>query len=369
MGKWFSRLVLLPLSKLYGLGAYVRNKCFDWHILKEHSFDIPVICVGNLSAGGTGKTPHVEFLVGALSQKYRLAVLSRGYRRSTKGFIMAGRTSTPRDIGDEAYQMYQKFGKSSKIAVCENRVAGIQELLRLRPDLEMIILDDAFQHRYVKPFFSIVIAEYNRPIYKDRLLPYGRLRESHRGLNRADALIVSKCPQNMSAWDFREMSNNYQLFPYQHLYYSRFAYRPLEPVFPDVATEVPYLDWLDSADTILAVAGIGNPRPFVRHIKSHRAKVKVDIYPDHHNYSRKDIEHLLERFNSMKGKKKILVTTEKDAVRLANNPYFPYEMKASTYYLPVEVEFDYTFQNPPPLVSVIERELMRSRADGPLKQN
>lgn len=363
MGKLLSNLILLPCSKLYGMGTYVRNKMFDWKILKEHSFNVPVISVGNIAAGGTGKTPHVEYLVENLSKSHRIAVLSRGYRRNTKGFIIAGRTSTPRDIGDEAYQMYQKYGSVAKIVVCEDRVAGIAEIIRLDPKIDLIILDDAFQHRYVKPLISIVVSEYNRPIYRDALLPYGRLRENARGINRADMVIVSKCPAEMRPWDYRQVINDYELFPSQHLFFSHFDYRPLQPVFPDVAVEVPYLDWLDEGDSILALAGIGNPRPFVRKIKSYEAKVKVDIFDDHHNYTRKDIDYIHERFKSLKGRRRMIVTTEKDAVRLANNPYFPYELKAATFYLPIEVAFN-KHDDSPSIINLIEKELRQATAAG-----
>ncbi len=337
----------------------MRNKFFDWKVLKEVGFDVPVITVGNIAVGGTGKTPHVEYLVGAFRRNRKVAVLSRGYRRNTKGFIIAGRTSTPRDIGDESYQIYHKFKGEVTVAVCEDRVFGIRELMRLDPGLEMIILDDAFQHRYVKPAVSIVITEYNHPLSEDRMLPYGRLREPARGINRADIVIVAKCPAGMTPWDYRSVINDYNLFPSQHLFFSHYAYQPLQPVFPDVATSVPYLDWLSSGDSILAVAGIGNPRPFVRHLKSFGAKVKVDIFADHHQYNKKDIEYLLERYKSLKGKQRIIVTTEKDAVRLAANPYFPHELKAVSYYLPIQVEFE----NPggeQPLETVIEKALSNS---------
>ncbi len=363
MGKLLSKLVLLPCSKLYGMGTYIRNKLFDWKIIEAHTFEVPVICVGNIAAGGTGKTPHVEYLVEHLSAHHRIAVLSRGYRRNTKGFIIAGRTSTPRDIGDEAYQMFQKYGSHARIVVCEDRAFAIHELMRLDPSLDLIILDDAFQHRYVKPLISIVVSEYNRPIYRDSLLPYGHLRESKRGIYRADMLIVSKCPAGMQPWDYRQVINDYELFPYQRLFFSHFDYRPLEPVFPDVAVEVPYLDWLDSGDSILAIAGIGNPRPFIRKIKSYEAKVKVDIFDDHHNYTRKDIDYIRERFDSLKGKRRIIVTTEKDAVRLANNPYYPYELKASTFYLPIRVEFN-RHDDSPPIIEVIEKELRQAGYTG-----
>ncbi len=354
-----AKMVLLPCSKLYGGVTYMRNKFFDWKVLKEVGFDVPVITVGNIAVGGTGKTPHVEYLVGAFRRNRKVAVLSRGYRRNTKGFIIAGRTSTPRDIGDESYQIYHKFKGEVTVAVCEDRVFGIRELMRLDPGLEMIILDDAFQHRYVKPAVSIVITEYNHPLSEDRMLPYGRLREPARGINRADIVIVAKCPAGMTPWDYRSVINDYNLFPSQHLFFSHYAYQPLQPVFPDVATSVPYLDWLSSGDSILAVAGIGNPRPFVRHLKSFGAKVKVDIFADHHQYNKKDIEYLLERYKSLKGKQRIIVTTEKDAVRLAANPYFPHELKAVSYYLPIQVEFE----NPggeQPLETVIEKALSNS---------
>lgn len=338
-----AKMVLLPCSKLYGGITYTRNKLFDMHLLKQVDFDVPVVSVGNLAVGGTGKTPHVEYLIRAFRRKRHLAVLSRGYRRKTKGFIIAGRTSTPSDIGDESYQIYHKFGGDVVVAVCEDRVFGIRELMRLDPTIDMIILDDAFQHRYVHPAASIVITEYNHPLNEDRMLPYGRLREPARGINRADIVIVSKCPANMTPWDYRETVNRYNLFPSQHLFFSHYAYQPLCPVFPDIATSVPYLDWLTSADSILAVAGIGNPRPFVRHLKSFGANVKVDIFADHHQYTKKDIVYILGRYKQLKGKQRIIITTEKDAVRLAANPYFPHELKAVTYFLPIEVEFAHPY--------------------------
>lgn len=337
---WLAKAVLLPCSKVYGVITYLRNKLFDWNALKGVEFDIPVICVGNLAVGGTGKTPHVEYLINSFRNSRRIAVLSRGYRRATKGFIMAGRTSTPQDIGDESYMIYHKFGGGITVAVCEDRVAGIRELRRLDPKIDMIILDDAFQHRYVKPTVSILITEYNHPLSEDHMLPYGRLREPARGLNRADIVVVAKCPDSLKPIDYRVAINDYNLFPSQYLFFSHFSYKPLAPVFPDVATGVPYLDWLTRGDSVLAVAGIGNPRPFVRYIKSFGARVKVDIFPDHHQYSKKDIDYLMDRYKSMKGEQRIIITTEKDAVRLAANPYFPHELKAMTYFLPIEVEFN-----------------------------
>ncbi len=334
-----SKLVLLPCSKVYGMVTYMRNKFFDWGLLKQHEFDVPVVVVGNLTAGGTGKTPHVEYIVSALRHSHHIAVLSRGYKRRTKGFVLATSRSNPRDIGDEAYQIYHKFNGEVVMAVCEDRVKGIEELLRIDPNINLIVLDDAFQHRYVKPRAAIVITDYGRPVYEDKLLPYGRLRESVRGLNRADIVVMAKCPEDMKQIDYRLVSKHLELYPCQNLFFSRFAYQNLVPLFPDYVRSVPFLDYMSVKDNVLAVAGIGNPRPFIRYLKSFRPKVKVNIFPDHHNYTRKDIELLVERYHSMRGENRIIVTTEKDAVRLVCNPYFPHELKAVTFYLPIEVEF------------------------------
>lgn len=317
----------------------MRNQFFDWHILPQHEFNVPVVVVGNLAVGGTGKTPHTEYIVEALRHNYHIAVLSRGYKRSTRGFVMATPYSKPRDIGDESYQMYQKFNHKVTVAVCEDRVHGIKELLRLDPKINVVVLDDAFQHRYVKPTVSIVVTEYQRPLYNDKILPYGRLREPVRGINRADIVVVSKCPDNMSDLDYALFRKNLNLFPYQDVFFSKYAYQTLVPLFPDHNSAVPALEWMDSSDAILAVAGIDNPRPFIRHLKSYLPKVRVNIFGDHHNFSRKDLEMLLKRYQTMKGNNRIVITTEKDAVRLAASPYFPPELRAVTYYLPVKVEF------------------------------
>lgn len=334
-----SKVILLPSSKVYGAVTFVRNKFFDWGILKQHEFDVPIIVVGNLTAGGTGKTPHVELIVETMRHSHHVAVLSRGYKRNTKGFVMVNDRSTPIDVGDEAFQVYHKFGGQVIMAVCESRVEGINELLRIDPNINLIVLDDAFQHRYVKPRVAILITEFGRPVYQDKLLPYGRLRESITGMHRADIVITTKCPESINPLDYRLVSKHLELYPYQELFFSRYVYQNLVPLFPQAVHAVPYLDWLTNNDTILAIAGIGNPRPFVRYLKSFAARVKVNVFPDHHNYTRKDIELIKTRYNTMKGENRYIITTEKDAVRLICNPYFPHELKAVTFYLPIKVEF------------------------------
>lgn len=342
-----AKIFLLPCSKLYGAATYMRNKFFDWNLLKEVEFDVPTIAVGNIAVGGTGKTPLVEYIIEhCLNRGMRVASLSRGYRRKTSGFVMAGRHSTPSDIGDESFQVYNKFEGKVVVAVCEDRVSGIKELTRIDPKIDIIILDDAFQHRYVKPTISIVVSEYSRPIYEDSMLPYGRLREPRRGINRADMLVISKCPRQLTPWAFRDEINKYGLQPYQYMFFSRFAYLPLQPVFPDMVSSVPYLDWLGQGDTLLVVAGIGNPKPFVKQIRAFGVKVKVDVFPDHHQYTKKDLEYILQRYDQMQGNRRFIVTTEKDAVRLTTNPYFPHELKAVTFFLPIKIEFDYSREGP-----------------------
>lgn len=334
-----SKCILLPCSKLYGLITYVRNKLFDFNILPQHQVDVPVIVVGNLAVGGTGKTPHTEYIVEALRHNYHVAVVSRGYKRSTAGFVQATPYSKPSDIGDEAYQIYHKFEGKVVVAVGEDRVKTIRELLRIDPAINLVVLDDAFQHRYIKPTVAIVLTEHNQPLYNDTMLPYGRLREGLYAINRADIVIVTKCPDQMKDLDYRLFIRNLKLFPYQDLFFSRFAYQGLVPLFPDSTASVPCLDWMTASDSILAVAGIGNPRPFVRYLKSFLPRVRVNIFSDHHNFSRRDMELLRERFTSMKGINRYLITTEKDAVRMAANPYFPPELRPYAFYLPVKVEF------------------------------
>lgn len=335
-----STLLLYPASKIFGLGVAVRNLMFKWHILKQREFNVPVVVVGNLAVGGTGKTPHVEYIIDLLKYKYKIGMISRGYKRKTKGFVLATDRSTPLDIGDEPYQIYQKFGRDISVAVCEDRCTGIEELLRIEPKINLIVLDDAFQHRYVKPTVSIVLTDFNSPVFNDSMMPYGRLREPMSAIYRADMVVVTKCPEQLKAIEYRIFKNSLKLFPYQGLFFSSIQYAPLKPLFPGEAFQPPYLEWLTEADTVLAVSGIANPRPFIRHLRSYHAKVKVRHYPDHHNFTRRDLDGLLKYFNELSGERKLIITTEKDAVRLINNPYFPRELKDCTYYLPVSVKFD-----------------------------
>lgn len=330
--------LLTPLSWIYGAITGVRNWLFDSKILKETEFDIPIIGVGNITVGGTGKTPHVEYIVSNLAADYKIAVLSRGYKRKTRGFVLANSHSTPDLIGDEPFQIYKKFGMKVHVAVCENRRKGITELMRIYPDLQLIVLDDSFQHRWVKPRVSVLLTDYSRPFYKDKLLPLGRLRESPLQVNRADMVIVTKCPDDLMPINFRITSKDLNLMKFQKLFFSRYEYGGLQPVFPDEAPYHASLSQLNSGDSVLLLTGIAHPRYFVRHFRNYPFKVKVDHFPDHHDFSRSDIEVINERFKNLSGSRKIIVTTEKDAVRLMHNPYFPQSLKPFAFYLPITVK-------------------------------
>lgn len=329
---------LTPLSWLYGFGTWIRNWMFDSKILKEEEFDIPIVGVGNITVGGTGKTPHVEYIVTHLASDFKVAVLSRGYKRKTKGFVLANSKSTPDLIGDEPFQIYQKFGMKVHVAVCENRREGIRELIRLYPDLQLIVLDDSFQHRWVKPKVSILLTDYSRPFYKDKLLPLGRLRESAMQVNRADIVIVTKCPEDLMPIQFRIVTKELDLMSYQKLFFSRYEYGQLKPVFADDAPYQASLGAFSSKDSVLLLTGIAHPRYFVRHFRNYPFKVKVNHFPDHHDFTREDIKSIVEKFRNMPGERKIIVTTEKDAVRLMHNPYFPQDLKPFIFYQPVAVK-------------------------------
>ncbi|MCH5219827.1 MAG: tetraacyldisaccharide 4'-kinase [Muribaculaceae bacterium] len=336
-------MVLLPLSKVYGMVTSFRNKLYDWGALKQTEFEVPVVAVGNLAVGGTGKTPHTEYIARKLSSHYNIAILSRGYKRVSKGFVLATAKTSPRDIGDEPYQMYHKFNGNIMVAVCEKRTVGIKKILDINPEINLILLDDGLQHRRVKPKVSVLLTEYSRPFYKDSLLPYGRLRESSANAERADIVIVTKCPKDLKGIDYRIVKKNLDLIPAQDLFFSHYHYENPLPVFPSSHSErTPILSNLTKDDALLVLCGISNPRPFVRYIKSFSARVKVNAFADHHQYTHKDMLFIKGRFDSLIGARRYIITTEKDAVRLVNNPLFPKELKPYTFFIPIEVEFNDT---------------------------
>lgn len=335
-------LLLKPLSLAYGVITSVRNRCFDWGVLQQRKFDIPVIVVGNIAVGGTGKTPHTEYLVELLRTRYNIAVLSRGYNRRTKGFRLATAESTAQQIGDEPYQIFCKFGdKGVTVAVDEDRCHGIDRLREHRPDLNLIILDDAFQHRYVKPTVSVVLTEHSRPVFEDEMLPSGRLRENKDyALHRADIVVVTKCPDEMKQIDYRIFTKNMGLEPWQKLFFSKYVYEDLTPLFPEDAPASVSLERLTDKNTIVAVAGIANPKPFVKHLRTSAAKIRGLIFDDHHNFTVSDINAVMHKIKtSPEPANTIVVTTEKDAMRLREFPGLPKALRRRIFYIPVTVRF------------------------------
>ncbi|MDR1881060.1 MAG: tetraacyldisaccharide 4'-kinase [Tannerellaceae bacterium] len=332
--------ILAPLSLLYGLGVRLRNVLFTWKILPVEEYPIPVISIGNLSVGGTGKTPHTEYLIRLLKDSYRVAVLSRGYKRTTSGYVLANALSNSRTIGDEPYQMKRKF-PDILIAVDSNRRRGISQLLELpeekRP--QVILLDDAFQHRYVIPSLSIVLTDYKRLFYKDMLLPAGRLREPKRGICRADIVIVTKCEDQLKPIDLRIIEDEIRIQAHQLLYFTHIAYGTIEPAYPAIAAP-DIRSGINEGDGIVLLAGIAAPEPFVEEVERYSANVTVLQFPDHHTFDRDDFRAVTEAFKRLKAPDRLILTTEKDAARLQGNPSVPEELKEHIYYMPITIRFN-----------------------------
>jgi tetraacyldisaccharide 4'-kinase len=319
----FIRKLLFPFSILYGFITSIRNMLFDNGILKSYSFDLPVIAVGNLSVGGTGKTPQIEYLIRLLTDTYKIATLSRGYKRKSEGFILANNTSNAEILGDEPFQFYQKF-PTIQVAVDANRKNGIEQLLSQKQKPEVILLDDAFQHRKVKAGFYIMLTSYGELFYNDLMLPTGNLRESRSGANRADMIIVTKCPKDISEIVQEEIkqkinlyTNNNQPIFFSYIDYDEFFYNDNGKISFDELVNV----------NKIVVAGIAKPEPFFAYLQAEK-KVTM-VFPDHHDFSEKDIQSILETANGRK-----IITTEKDFVRLKGK--LPAEQ---LYYLPIKSSF------------------------------
>lgn len=327
---------LAPIAMLYGMGVALRNKLFDWGIFSSTEYDLPIISVGNINVGGTGKTPHIECLVKMLSPLYNVAVLSRGYKRKTSGYRLATELSTPTEIGDEPYQIKQKFPHIT-VAVDGNRRRGIAALLKLDPAIEVILLDDAFQHRRVSPSYSIMLMDYNRLITEDRLLPVGRLREPVSSKARANMVIVTKCPADIKPMDFRIIYKHLELFPYQQIHFTGLKYFDIKPLFAEEAAPLTLEQLV--LRKVLLVAGIANPAPFEHYMSEQVAEYKLLSFSDHHNFSKGDIATITTELERLDCEQGVIVTTEKDAVRIAHIKNLPQQLREKIYYLPLEVNF------------------------------
>ncbi|MDO4209802.1 MAG: tetraacyldisaccharide 4'-kinase [bacterium] len=329
---------LLPLSFLYGMGVRFRNMLFDTGILESRSFPIPVISVGNITVGGAGKTPHVEYLIRLLCETKRVSVLSRGYKRRTKGYLLASSSSTSLELGDEPYQMYLKYGRQVHVAVSANRCEGIERLCSdpETKDTDVILLDDAFQHRYVKPGVNILLVDYHRLIVYDKLLPAGRLREPKDGKRRADIVIVTKCPPDLRPMDFRVITKALNLYPYQKLFFTTIEYGDLIPLFSNSRSLA--LSEITSDYEVLVLSGIASPQHLLCDIQKHTENVIPMTFRDHHLFTPKDIARINNTFDSLSSKR-IIITTEKDAARLVGLDGLSDDVRNHIYALPIKTTF------------------------------
>jgi tetraacyldisaccharide 4'-kinase len=327
-------ILLYPASLLYGLLTDFRNFLYDTGILKTREFSFPVICVGNITVGGTGKTPHTEYLVDLLRKNFKVATLSRGYKRKSKGFLIASPSATVNDVGDEPLQISRKFS-DILVTVDRNRVHGVEKIINDHSDTDVIILDDGFQHRRLTPGYSILLSDFSRLIMRDHMLPYGDLRESKTNIRRADIILITKCPENISAMERRLIVKEINKSAYQNLYFTSFKYNSPLPVFKEnvkPATQGPGYG-------IVLVTGIANPEPLKEHLQKNYPEIVHFTFPDHHNFSEKDLGEISNAFNSLKSQTRYLFTTEKDAVRLREFINIAEPMRSAFYYVPVGISF------------------------------
>jgi len=320
------RKILYPFSFIYGEIVTIRNKLYDKGILKSTSFDIPTIVVGNLSVGGTGKSPQIEYLVRLLHNNYKIAVLSRGYKRKTKGFIIANENSTVKQIGDEPMQFYRKFNNII-VTVDADRVNGINQLKMLSNKPDIILLDDAYQHRKVEAGFNILLTPYDNLYVDDTMLPTGDLREKITGANRAQLIIVTKCPENLTEEEQFNIADKLQPEIHQTVFFSKIAYaetiKGLKKINIDELCKF----------KVLLVTGIAKTKPLCEFLDLKKVDFQHLKYSDHHHFSEKDLVKIQHTFDQIKSDKKLILTTEKDYVRVFDSTY------ENVYFLPIETTF------------------------------
>ncbi len=331
MLKW----LLFPISILFGLGIRLRHLLFDLGVLPEKSFDIPTIGIGNLCMGGAGKTPQTEFLVKLLlKESLHIAILSRGYGRKTKGFFLAGDNTTSDEIGDEPMQYLKKFGKRIQIAVDESRVDGMKNLIKMDNSPDLVLLDDVMQHRYIKPGLMILLTDYRELYVDDHLFPIGHLRDVKSSAKRADIIIVTKTDKILSPIIRRTIYKKLNPQSHQQIYFSYVKYGKLVSLHNFEKTEIE-----KKYSAIFLLTGIANPYPLKDHLRYYCRDLIAMEYADHHVFNKRDIQILVKTFKDHYSRKKIIITTEKDAMRLLNSPYLRLLKGLPVYFLPIEVKF------------------------------
>ncbi|HLN21830.1 MAG TPA: tetraacyldisaccharide 4'-kinase [Bacteroidales bacterium] len=329
--------LLYPLSIVYGIITGIRNFLYNSGFLGSAEFDIPVICIGNITIGGTGKTPHTEYVARLLSGEYRVAILSRGYKRKTNEFIIGTEESSVDEIGDEPLQMLKKM-PGVTVAADRSRVNGINNLLKIRPETEVVILDDAFQHRQLKPGLMILLIDYARPLHKDHMIPYGSLREYRNNIRRADIIMVTKSPSELSPMQKRIDMSDIPVLPYQSLYFTSLKYREPLPVFETAGKY--NLEWNSFQDNgVVIITGIANPAPLIQYLQRVYSEIKHLSYPDHHSFNENDVTAIISAWKELNKPVKYIITTEKDAMRLRVLNNLPDNIKEVLYFIPIGIEF------------------------------
>lgn len=330
--------ILYPLSWIYGIVIYIRNQMYDLGVLKSKEFDVPIISIGNITVGGTGKTPQVEYLVNLLYEKYEVATLSRGYKRKTSGFRLVEVNSTAAEVGDEPLQIKNKFPEIT-VSVCENRVIGVEKLLDSKNEKvpDVVLLDDAFQHRRITAGINILLIDYNRQLKEDTLLPAGRLREGMIQMRRANIIVFTKCPNEVTPIMRRILQKDVRLKPYQSLFFTALNHGNIEPVFSAPKPDKSFYN--EKSYSLLVLTGIASPNLIYTHLKQFSRKIEILSFPDHYYYSDTDIQSVMQKFDLLQTDKKMIITTEKDLMRIKDMTNLPDDFKKNLYYLPVKIKF------------------------------
>ena len=332
-------ILLYPVSLIYGLITGFRNFLYDSGIFQSTEFPLPVICVGNITVGGTGKTPHTEYLVDLLGKNFKVATLSRGYKRKSCDFRIASLSTTVGEIGDEPMQISRKF-PDTLVAVDRERVNGVRNILEIASETEVIILDDGFQHRSITPGFSILLSDFERPVMRDHMLPYGNLREDKSNIRRADVILITKCPKNLNPMERRLIVKEVAKAPYQNLYFTSLSYRAPLPVFGSKNKDSSYFDLTKcEGSSIVLLTGIANPKPFKEYLQKFFREITELTFPDHYSYKDKDIAAVTAAFYALRSPSGFIMTTEKDAVRLREFTNIDERVKSAMFYVPVGITF------------------------------
>lgn len=324
------RFILFPFSIIFGAIVAVRNWAFRKKIMRAVQFDVPIVCIGNLSTGGTGKTPHTELLIENLNEEFNIGVLSRGYKRLTKGFVRADEKSNWQDVGDEPLQYYFKYGNKISVQVAEQRIHGVIRIMGDLPNTDLILLDDAFQHRSLKAGYNILLTDYSKPFFKDFILPVGNLREFRAGKNRANSIIVTKCPKGLSENQKKEISNKIKPNKDQKVFFSSINYKG---IFNLDGTELK-----DVPQNVLLITGIANPNPILKYLGNQN--VEHLNYPDHYRFKDRDIKKITDLFDTFASENKIILTTVKDLMRLRIFKDFIDKYGKEIHYLDISIDME-----------------------------